>query len=327
MILLSWLSMIVFPAILQSPARAGEFLTYAVCYNENPDFEALSKFSLVVLDPNTKADINKLKKKGVMVLSYLSVGEINSAVASFEKVSKKGILLSENPSWPGSYYVDIDSPAWSRFILNDAIPKIMKKGFDGLFLDTLSSPIDIAEKNPAVIANPEETVYRFLRKIRSKYPDIYIIANNFEDHSAVAAPCVDAFNVESVYLSYDFKNKNYVPAEEGATSARLEKLKGIASRYGLDIFVIDYAPEGSTEIALNAYGKLRKDGFTPFISNIELDKIYDFMSAQAQKDYEVEIQKEKTRQAKTEAEKEKIATAKKIQELKKKELKKEEENN
>lgn len=266
-----------------SPVRtvAGEFPSYAVCYSENPDCEALAKFSLVVLDPGTNADVAALKAKGVKVIAYLSVGEINSATEPFERMSKRGALLGENPDWPGSYYVNIASAAWSREVLDNAIPRIVKKGFDGLFLDTLGSPLALAEKNLSSLENPEETVYRFLRRIRSKFPDLYIIANNFEDHSDVAAPCVDAFNVESVVLTYNFAEKKYEPARDDSVSVRIEKLNGIAARYGLDVFVVDYAPEASAEVALAAYERLKKLGFTPFISAVELDRVYGFMAAKA----------------------------------------------
>src|SRR3546814_1977742 len=67
----------------------------------------------------------------------MSLGEMESWRPDFAAVKASGVLLDENPHWPGSYFVDIRNPAWQKRILDTLAPAVWTQGFHGFFLDTL----------------------------------------------------------------------------------------------------------------------------------------------------------------------------------------------
>src|SRR3546814_14718850 len=70
----------------------------------------------------------------------MSLGEMESWRPDFAAVKASGVLLDENPHWPGSYFVDIRNPAWQKRILDTLAPAVWTQGFHGFFLDTLDDP-------------------------------------------------------------------------------------------------------------------------------------------------------------------------------------------
>src|SRR3546814_11438313 len=66
----------------------------------------------------------------------------------FAAVKASGVLLDENPHWPGSYFVDIRNPAWQKRILDTLAPAVWTQGFHGFFLDTLDDPGPLEPLDP-----------------------------------------------------------------------------------------------------------------------------------------------------------------------------------
>src|SRR3546814_17068918 len=78
----------------------------------------------------------------------MSLGEMESWRPDFAAVKASGVLLDENPHWPGSYFVDIRNPAWQKRILDTLAPAVWAQGFHGFFLDTLDNPGHLERLRP-----------------------------------------------------------------------------------------------------------------------------------------------------------------------------------
>lgn len=114
---------------------------------------------LVVVDLRslTEAQLDQLKKKtneaNATLIAYVSIGELHSretelfetfaksrdAEVNIEKL-KSDVLIGDNTVF-SSYHVDVANPIWRSFIF-DKTAKVLAKGVDGFFLDTVDT-VDI----------------------------------------------------------------------------------------------------------------------------------------------------------------------------------------
>lgn len=89
--------------------------------------------------PWTKEDLDEIRKgkPGRKVIAYLSIGEAEDYRHYWQEnwvKSPPKFILGENPDWEGNYAVRFWASKWQDIILAD-IRRIMKQGFDGLYLD------------------------------------------------------------------------------------------------------------------------------------------------------------------------------------------------
>ena len=112
--------------------------TWAVFYAPDAPTKILQEFDLVVLDPGNQTNPKRKPDGHPIYLGYVSIGEAEEERAHFAKIKGASFLVDKNPDW-GSWYVDVRSDQWQRFLLDEVIPEIFKQGFDGLFMDTLDT--------------------------------------------------------------------------------------------------------------------------------------------------------------------------------------------
>ena len=80
---------------------------------------------------------------------------------------------------------------------------------------------------------------------------------------------VDAFLVEGLFTRYSFKTKRYFLKFEKEYADKVKILKS----FGKKIFTLDFLPESDKR--RNFVKNLSKYyGFTPYVSTIELNKVY-----------------------------------------------------
>jgi cysteinyl-tRNA synthetase len=126
--------------------------------NTEEMIEALSRtnYDLLIIDAYfsndemlTHEDVNHLKEKmnggKRLILSYLSIGEAENYRYYWQKewdINPPSWLEEENPDWSGNYKVRYWDKEWWEIILgnlNAYLDKILKAGFDGVYLDLVDS--------------------------------------------------------------------------------------------------------------------------------------------------------------------------------------------
>ena len=112
-------------------AQAPPF-RWAVYYGEKAAPAAFAGLDLVVLESDRHPDIEAIAALGAKVVGYLSVGEVHRTRAYHDEVRREGILVYENPVWPGAFAVDVRDPRWRRRVLDELIPSILARGFSGV---------------------------------------------------------------------------------------------------------------------------------------------------------------------------------------------------
>jgi len=263
-------------APLPSPAADnGPIPKFAVYYADKVPAKRFKAYDLVVLDPSYP-DIKALGEDGKTVLGYLSVGEVSRHSSYYARLKNKGLLISENKNWKGSYLVDIRAREWQKILIEDSIPSLIGMGFDGIFLDTLDSPLDAERRNGKAYGGMSDAAVKFIKAVRLHYPSLKIMVNRAYSILPEIAALIDMEMGESVFTDYNFDKKAYgkvAPALYKQQVKWLQEAKKINP--SLEIYTLDYADPLDSAFIREIYSVQRANGFTPYVATIGLEEIVD----------------------------------------------------
>lgn len=227
------------------------------------DSKQLKAFQMGILDPVSHPDFTNFNKKFIAI-AYLSIGEAADYRDYWEEIKTCSWILSPNPNWPGDYYVDVRSPRWQEIILEKEIPKIIKEGFQGVFLDTLDTASYLESIDENKYRGSIAAMVELIHKIRERYPQIYILSNNGLEFIDKVISDVDALVVESVFSA----------AQKTESLYKLDILQRIKKQYKKLVFIIDYVDKNTVFDAKKLRKMALRDGFKPYIAEKDLNKIY-----------------------------------------------------
>ena len=111
----------------------------AFFYGHSLPVEELAHYDRVVVeaDNTTDDELRRLRDQGVEVFAYLSLGEISRSRSWHGEIDPRWVLGS-NKGWD-SDILDQESEGWRRYVLERKATPFRRRGFAGLFLDTLDS--------------------------------------------------------------------------------------------------------------------------------------------------------------------------------------------
>ncbi len=234
--------------------------------------ERFSSFDLAILEPDEFPDVREmgpLKKIG-----YLSIGECGTYRPYWPLIRNRPWVGKENPNWPGDVAVDIRSEEWQALLLDTAIPAILSRGFNGLFLDTLNEAVYDEISNVPGSAGKINAAVSFIRKIRARHPGLMIITNSGLDIIEKTEPHIDAVLVEDLATLYNFETKRYGPQDTETTQQMVERLTAFQRRTGKSVFVIDYATSGQPDLIRASADLCRTNRFRLYVAEIDLRRLY-----------------------------------------------------
>jgi uncharacterized protein (TIGR01370 family) len=246
--------------------RMSSVRSYVVYYGAGR-LDDLARFDLAIIDPSTltPGEVLELEARGTLVVAYLSVGEIspNDPWITDGTVPRSWIL-GRNRNW-GSLFVDANQQGWQD-LMTKAAGDLIDYGFDGVFLDTVDTAIDVApESEPGMIS--------LIEGLRAAYPHALLVQNRGFDIAEKVADSIDAVMFEDLSTSYDFDTLTYLRVDNSDEADRMVALR---ERTGLPILSLDYAPPEDHATAAHAVRIARGYGFIPAVSIIELDDIPDY---------------------------------------------------
>ncbi len=256
------------------PAAAAAMPKWVVVYSDKVTIDALIPFKTIVLDSRYHPRLQPLIDREKSLLGYISLGEVEKFRPHYKEMERQGILLGTNKNWPDSRYVDVRDPRWTRRVIEDLIPAILHKGFNGIFLDTLDNPSQLERENPAKYKGMADAAVRLVKKIRQHYPRIVIMMNRGYEILPKVARDIDIVLGESVYADYNFKTKTYqlVPKTLYEKQVRwLKAAKTIAP--DLKIFTLDYWRANDPQGIERIYRAQRRNGFDPYVATIKLQDV------------------------------------------------------
>ena len=254
---------------------AAEDERWVVVYSDKPPVEAFHDYKLVVLDSIHHPPIRPLIEQRKTVIGYISLGEVENYREYYKEVEKDGLLLDRNPNWPDSRYVDVRDPRWTRRVIEQLVPHLLHKGFQGIFLDTLDNPPDLERRNPQRFKGMTEAAANLVKAIRRHYPRIYIMMNRGYEILPAVEGEIDAALGESIFTDVDSVKKTYRLTDPKLYRQQVEWLQAAKRRQPkLKVYTLDYwRPEDGPGI-IRIYAEQRKNGFIPYVSIKELNQIF-----------------------------------------------------
>jgi uncharacterized protein (TIGR01370 family) len=247
--------------------------SWIVYYGMTADPAALASYDVIVLDPNFSDPIAPLSARGAIVLSYLSVGEVSSTGPYFSKLKPKA-LLQEDPNWPGSFAVDLRNRSWRNLLIDKVIPGLLKRGFSGLFLDTLDSAAHLEQVDAVRYRGMRSAAIDVVGAIRRAFPSIAIIMNR--GYALLPDVCdkIDAVAAESLITTYNFKTRSAQFTEADELARHLGLLRPAHDcPQPIPIFSLDYWDPQDPASARKIYERERALGHSPYVGTILLDQV------------------------------------------------------
>ncbi len=258
------------PMLVTAKEGLDKVSSFAVYYGRD-EADKLSRFDLVILSPLIdNATLLKLKSKGVIVVGYVSLTTLGGwePWASFASPS---MSVGKLEYWNENIMNACDA-RWARVILDHAIPYVMNRGFDGVFLDNL----DIVDLYPWM----KDCVINLVKKIREENPNIVIIINRGFSIARETAPYVNAILFEDFGTYYDFEKNEYL--KWGGSDYQwmigiAEMLANLSRTYGIKVLALGYVDLHNTSMLREycdyVYSLASKYNFTAYVASISLDEV------------------------------------------------------
>jgi uncharacterized protein (TIGR01370 family) len=261
-------------ALALAPSAAAATPKWVVVYTNKVPIDALVPYHTIVLDSRYHPRLQPLIDRNKSLLGYLSLGEVEKYRPYYKKLEKEGILLGVNKNWPDSRYVDLRDPRWTRRVIEELIPAILHKGFNGLFLDTLDDAGQLERQDPVKYKGMTAAAVRLVKTIRQHYPQIVIMMNRGYDILPQVARDIDIVLGESVFADYNFKTKTYQRVPEAQYRHQVELLKAAkAEAPKLKVFTLDYWRPKDLSGIRRIYRAQRRNGFMPYVSTVRLQHV------------------------------------------------------
>ena len=258
-----------------SPAFVAENSLRWVCYySDSAPVSAFDNFDLLILDSEHHPDLAALSTRGKKLIGYLSIGEAEDHRAYFGAVKTEGILLQENKNWPGSFFVDVRDPRWTKRIIEQLIPDVLRRGFTGIFLDTADNAGYLESLDPQRYKGMAGAMASLIKDVRRHFPQMPIVMNRGFDILPQVAGDIDMVLGESILADYEFDSKQYrlTPRAEYRTALNLLKDAQKRNRR-LTVLTLDYWDPADTKGIARIYREQRANGFAPYVATPLLDRI------------------------------------------------------
>jgi polysaccharide biosynthesis protein PelA len=254
----------------------GNTREFGVYYGTQFD-PRLSEFDLLVLDPDARLDLARLRRLAPgkqIILGYLALCELGPGRGYAAKARDAGVLLHESATWPGSFYLDIRRPEWRRMVVEEIAPAILRIGFDGLFLDTIDDAAWLETTGNPRLVGMRDAAVGMLSSIRHSFPTTPLMLNRgFELLPAIERD-LDMVLAESILTTTAGRERmpTWVPKE--SYDRRVDELRKIqARRPRLKLYSLDYWSPADSAGMRKIYSIQRSHGLLPYVSTPTLTAV------------------------------------------------------
>jgi uncharacterized protein (TIGR01370 family) len=248
---------------------------WVVYYGSTLPSSHFDRYDIIVFDRDKHPSLQNLKAKGKTLLGYVSVGEAEKYRVDYEAVRATHALLEENPNWPGHFAVDVRNPAWTKYLVENVIPQVIKAGFHGIFVDTLDSVVELEAKDPEKYKGMTLAAAKAIQTIRLNYPHLKIMINRGFDVMPYIAHDVNYVLAEAVLASYDFTTKKHSLFPETVYQEYVDKMQALQTKAPhLRFMTLDYWNMQDVKGVKEIYRRHRENGFMPYVSTIALDTVH-----------------------------------------------------
>lgn len=258
--------------------------TWAACYRADIAPERLKGFDLLVLDGGYRGDIARLKRDGATVLAYVSLGEVASSRPHFARAKAAGLLVQENSNWKGAWMVDVRKSAWHDLVVDEVVQALLARGFDGLFLDTVDSSLQLEKTRPAEFRGMGAAVVALVSRLHRQHPRMQLMINGALPLAGALRGQLKMMAMESTLTAWDFKTgaARWRTADERQWVANVVG-KARAANPDLKVFSLDYWDPADDSGLRRIYRQQRDAGMIPYVATIALDRVVREPSGEEQR--------------------------------------------
>lgn len=227
----------------------------------------LGDFDLVVVDGELakRDETAALRARGATVLAYLSVGTIEKWRSWYRKL--KPYRLHAWQDWRDEWYADTSRRKLRRALSRRIAPRILAKGFDGLFLDN----VDMVEARR--FRRQRTGMRKLVRKLARLVDDreeLLYAQNGFRIMRKLGiADHLDGWNREDVTSTYNFDRKRYRRTRANELGKALDHLRQMRAA-GLVVTATDYTKGNDAATAADAVANACSVGALPYVGDIGL---------------------------------------------------------
>ncbi len=244
--------------------RAHAATSFAFALGDGASSRDLSRYDLVVVDGDTSAGrVSQLKRQGAVVLGYLSVGTIESYRWWYPAATAYKMELWGD--W-GEWYADSSKTGYRDLIAGRVAPKMLAKGFDGLFLDN----VDMIETHSAQSAGMVSLVRRLSKRVHAT--GRLLFTQNGQQIMGPMMGAIDGWNREDVTATYDFDSGSYGPVSVANTRFATAAIRRMRAA-GKVVTVADYMRADNVAGRRRTVAVACRNGALPFASDIGLRRI------------------------------------------------------
>ncbi len=241
-----------------------------VYYGDNPPYEVLGSFDISIVESGhiNSEDIGfqKYKKK---IFAYVSIGEVEKNRSYYQDIKKEWIL-GENRLWQ-SKLVNLSNRDYQNFLIDHVIGSLIEDGYENFFFDTVDS-YHLLSLNGKLKNKYENDIVTFLKKLKTKYPNIKIILNRGFEIIDKVHPYINGVLFESLFCGLDNKTLAYRDIPKNDREWLLAKVEKIQS-YNLFVIALDYLPQTQDKKAKDTIQKIKALNIIPYIAEKDLQSI------------------------------------------------------
>ena len=194
--------------------------------------------------------INKLRAKGIKLISYLNVGAIEKSRPYYSRYKKYaiGVYSDWNEKW-----MNLRAKEWQNFLVSQA-KKFQARGALGLYIDNL----DVVEEfKPHGLYGPAKDI---LKRIQ-KETDLYLMVNGADYFVTKCIRerdiCFQAIQQEEVFTRIISIGKNKCGSQTKTEKKRL-KAYCVEARKHVDVFLLEYRASAANKAKISAFCKKYK---------------------------------------------------------------------
>lgn len=223
---------------------------------DSEEIHKLDKYSIVVIEPSafSSEQIDKLHTEGKTVYGYLNVGAVEEYRPYYDRFRHLSLGIYED--WPDERWIDVASPLWQNFVIDELGRDYAAMGLDGFFLDNADVYYHF----------PTDGVFQGLCTIMKglKSYGLPLILNGgdpfvsrcMEENTALSL--FDGINQETVFTSIDFANQTYGQLPQAETEY-FQKYLYRVKEYGLSVYLLEYRADRILSKQIDVY--CAKNGF------------------------------------------------------------------
>ena len=238
--------------------------------------DAAEQYNLLIIEPEnySRSEIQLANDQSTKIIAYVTLGEVDRNRWYYPLLEERG-FLGVNENWDSPYLNLADSTTRS-IMLDQVVPNIMSKGFDGLFLDTVDDVAPYTER-----AHLQPHMLDIITKIRKSYPDALIIQNAGLFLLDKTHDLINGVLIEDVATSYNFDRKSYNLKSTDAYKEKAGSILKLKKKYKLPFLVVDFSDNKHlTNLTIKRLDSL---SLPYFISSIELNDISKGISSNSSK--------------------------------------------